>query len=84
MGLVAINGCIYVFEFENLLRVNHYRNLGKEATFAECCGLSAGKVSLPSDVASGLSKEAPFVECLLVHSAKVLTKGPAGDLFAER
>jgi hypothetical protein len=34
-------------------------------------------------MASALGTEATFAECLLVHSAKVLTKGPAGDLFAE-
>jgi hypothetical protein len=38
---------------------------------------------LSSAVASALGKEATFAECLLVHSAKVLTKGPTGDLFAE-
>jgi hypothetical protein len=27
-------------------------------------------------MASTIGKEATFVECLLVHSAKVLTKGP--------
>jgi hypothetical protein len=30
-----------------------------------------------------LGKEARFVECLLKHSAKKLTKGPAGNLFVE-
>jgi hypothetical protein len=45
--------------------------------------LGIGKASLPSVVAVALGKEATFVECLLVHSAKVMTKGPAGDLFAE-
>jgi hypothetical protein len=35
-------------------------------------------------MASALGKEATFAECLLlVHSAKVLTKGPVGDLVAE-
>jgi hypothetical protein len=39
--------------------------------------------ALPSDVALVLGKEATFAECLLVRSAKLLTKGPAGDPFAE-
>jgi hypothetical protein len=39
--------------------------------------------ALPSDVALVLSKEATFPECLLVRSAKLHTKGPAGDPFAE-
>jgi hypothetical protein len=38
---------------------------------------------LLSVVALVFGKEATFVECLLVHSAKVLTKGLAGDPFAE-
>jgi hypothetical protein len=34
-------------------------------------------------MASTLSKDATFIECLLVHLAKVFTKGPASDLVAE-
>jgi hypothetical protein len=30
-----------------------------------------------------LGKEATFVECLLVHLAKLLTKGSVGDFFDE-
>jgi hypothetical protein len=45
--------------------------------------LGTGKTSLPSAVALALGKEASFVECLLEHSAKNLTKGPAGRPFAE-
>jgi hypothetical protein len=45
--------------------------------------LDTGKVSLLSVMASALGKEVTFVECLLVHSAKMLTKGPADDLVAE-
>jgi hypothetical protein len=44
--------------------------------------LNIGKAFLPSAVASALSKEATFAEWLLVHSEKVLTNGPAVDLFA--
>jgi hypothetical protein len=33
--------------------------------------------------ALALGKEATLVECLLVHSTKVLTKGPTGYLFVE-
>jgi hypothetical protein len=51
--------------------------LGKEGT------LGTGKASLSSDVALAFGKEGTFDECLLVHSAKELTKGPAGDPFAE-
>jgi hypothetical protein len=46
--------------------------------------MGTGKAFLPSVVALALGKEATFVECLLVHSAKVLTKRSAGDLFVER
>jgi hypothetical protein len=45
--------------------------------------LGTGKASLPSVVALALGKETSFAECLLVHSAKELTKGPAGVPFAE-
>jgi hypothetical protein len=45
--------------------------------------LGTGKVSLLSATALKLSKEASFAECLLEHSAKKLTKGPAGGLVAE-
>jgi hypothetical protein len=45
--------------------------------------LGTGKASLPSVVALTFGKEASFVEYLLVHSAKKLTKEPAGDLVAE-
>jgi hypothetical protein len=38
---------------------------------------------LPSVVALTLDKEANFAECLQMHSTKELTKGPAGDPFAE-
>jgi hypothetical protein len=52
--------------------------------FAECHLICSTKgYTLPSAIASALGKEATFVECLLVHSAKVLTKGPTGDLVAE-
>ena len=45
--------------------------------------LGTGKASLSSVLVLALSKETTFVECLLVHSVKELTKGPAGDPFAE-
>jgi hypothetical protein len=45
--------------------------------------LGTGKASLPSVVALALGKEATFAKCLLMLLAKELTKGPAGDLFAE-
>jgi hypothetical protein len=45
--------------------------------------LDTDKASLSSAMVSALGKEATFAKCLLVHSAKVLTKGPAGDLVAE-
>jgi hypothetical protein len=45
--------------------------------------MGTGKASLPSVVALVLGKEATFAECLLVHLAKQLAKGPAGDLFVE-
>jgi hypothetical protein len=45
--------------------------------------LGTGKASLPSVVALALGKKVTFAEYLLMLSAKELTKGPAGDLFAE-
>jgi hypothetical protein len=45
--------------------------------------LGTGKASLPSVVTMTLGKEASFAECLLAHSAKKLTKGPAGGPFVE-
>jgi hypothetical protein len=45
--------------------------------------LGTSKASLPSVVTLALGKEASFAECLLAHSAKKLTKGPAGGPFAE-
>jgi hypothetical protein len=45
--------------------------------------VGTGKASLPSVVSLALDKDATFAECLLLHLAKVLTKGPAGDLFVE-
>jgi hypothetical protein len=41
------------------------------------------KPSLPSVVVKTLGKEATFAECRPAHSAKGLTKGPTGGLFAE-
>jgi hypothetical protein len=45
--------------------------------------LGTGIASLPSVVALALGKEACFAECHIEHSAKNLTKGPAGGSFAE-
>lgn len=45
--------------------------------------LDTGKASLPIVVALTLGNEASFARCLLMHSAKELTKGHVGDLFAE-
>jgi hypothetical protein len=45
--------------------------------------LGTDKASLPSVVTLTLGKEASFAECLLAHSAKKLTKGPAGGPFAK-
>jgi hypothetical protein len=45
--------------------------------------LGTSKASLPSATTLTLGKEASFAECLLAHSAKKLTKGPAGSLVAE-
>jgi hypothetical protein len=46
--------------------------------------VQSSSASLLNVVALALGKEATFAEWLLVHSAKELTKGPAGDLFVER
>jgi hypothetical protein len=45
--------------------------------------MGTSKASLPSVVAGTLGREATFVECQQMHSAKELTKGPVGALFAE-
>jgi hypothetical protein len=45
--------------------------------------LGTDTASLPSAKTTALGKEATFAECLIIHSAKGLTKGSAGDPFAE-
>jgi hypothetical protein len=62
---------------EFLYRVQWPKHSAKKAH------LETDKASLSSVVPLLLGKEASFVDCLLVHSAKELTKGSAGDPFAE-